>query len=149
MNIRQCVKVFVSLVIASNLLMHNAAAFNQSLELDYLPPQGSWPRAFPGLVPEPEPFELLVKAICGTQDQINAILEKSGEQTQLIAAAWRSAGQITFPGIVIPAVLLINPTTTSWTLVENLAPNVFCITALGPALRPNSQWNSQKAVHKN
>lgn len=103
--------------------------------------------ALPGLVSEDKPFEINVKAVCGSMEQIEDILKPAGEYVFARLVAIRAAGPIPIPGNPAPAVITANPKSTSWSVIENLAPGVYCIVAGGPIMAPFGPGVGQKVIY--
>jgi len=123
-------------VLASITMLVSSSVFAQEQDiLDAFPPMPV-PPALPGLVVENEPFVINVKAICGTIEHIKDILSPAEEKVFAKMVAARSSGPIPFPGNPAPAVMTLNPATGSWSIIENLAPGVYCMTASGFGMTP-------------
>jgi hypothetical protein len=135
-------------VLASIMLVSNIAVAQAASGLkDAFPPTPVTP-ALPGLTVEPELFVINVKAVCGSLKQIEDILRSADEFVFAKQVAFRAAGPIEMPGNPAPAVMTVNPRTTSWTIIENLAPNVYCITSHGPAMAPGGSGVGQRIFFK-
>lgn len=123
-------------VLASITMLVSSAVFAQEQDiLDAFPPMPV-PPALPGLAAENEPFEINIKAVCGTIEHIKQMLSASQEKVFVKMIAVRAAGPIQFPGNPAPAVMTLNPATGSWSIIENLAPGVYCMTAMGFGMTP-------------
>lgn len=141
-------KQLITGVLASIMLVSSIALAQESSGLkEAFPPTPVTP-ALPGLTVEPEVFVISVKAVCGSLKQIEEILRPANEYVFAKQIAFRAAGPIEMPGNPAPAVMTVNPRTTSWTIIENLAPNVYCITANGPAMTPGGSGVGQKVFFK-
>jgi len=99
-------------------------------------PEGKVEPALPGLTPENQPFVIKVKVLCGTASQMEALLVPAKEIVMAKLVVVRASGPVELPGRPAPGVMMINPRTKTWTILENLAPNVYCITGAGPAMAP-------------
>lgn len=81
-----------------------------------------------------ESIKLPTELICGSEKGFEAVLEKYGE---IPFATMTSSREI--PGIgfsINPMVIFVNPQTKTYTIVEQLADNVYCVVALGEAIAP-------------
>jgi len=123
-------------VLASITMLASSMVFAQEQDLLDAFPSTPVPPALPGLVVENEPFVINVKAICGTMDHIKEMLSTSQEKVFAKMVAARAAGPIMFPGNPAPAIFTLHPPTGSWSLIENLSPNVYCLTASGFGMTP-------------
>ena len=70
---------------------------------------------------------------CAGEDALLAMLEEYGEKPLLIASSQRRRGGQSWD---FPAVLFTNPSTGSWTLVEEHGPDLYCAVAMGESIRP-------------
>ena len=141
-------KLFLAL--AMTLIFASPVYAEQQTPGKFLPgfPQENLAPALPGLVAENEVFVIKVKALCGSAPQIEALLKPSQEIVFGKFVAARASGPIEMPGNPAPGVLMLNPKTTSWTFIENLAPGVYCITAGGPTMTPYGDGIGQKIDYK-
>ena len=70
---------------------------------------------------------------CADEDALLAMLREYGEKPLLTGSSTRRrAGQ----SWDFPAVLFTNPSTGSWTLVEEHGPDLYCAVAMGESIRP-------------
>ena len=70
---------------------------------------------------------------CAGEAALLAMLREYGEKPLLIASSQRRRGGQSWD---FPAVLFSNPSTGSWTLVEEHGPDLFCAVAMGESIRP-------------
>lgn len=72
-------------------------------------------------------------AACGTEDQINVLINQYGERPllQMVSERDTSAGEIQSLTIIFA-----NPKTRSYTIVERMTDNVFCVTGTGIGISP-------------
>lgn len=123
-------------VLASITLLASSTVFAQQSGIEDVFPPMPVPPALPGLAVEGEPFMINTKSLCGSMEQLKKMLASAGEVPIGKMIAVRAAGPIQFPGNPAPAVMTLNLQTRSWSLIENLAPGVYCMTASGFALTP-------------
>lgn len=135
-------------VLASMTMLASSTVFAQQNSIGDAFPPAEVPPALPGLVLDEEPFMINGKALCGSLKQMDAMLNSVGEVVIARMVAVRAAGPIQFPGNPAPAVMTLNPETSTWSIIENLAPGVYCMTASGLGLTPFNGIG-QKVNYKN
>jgi len=135
-------------VLASMTMLASSTVFAQQNSIgDAFPPMPV-PPALPGLGLDEEPFMINGKAMCGSLLQMDEMLNSVGEIVIVKMIAVRAAGPIQFPGNPAPAVMTFNLESGTWSLIENLAPDVYCMTASGFGLTPFA-GGGQKINYKN
>ena len=65
---------------------------------------------------------------CGSQQALSAMLKKYDEQPVMMFSSTRLIRQ---EATEVPAVLFVNPVTTTWSLVEQVSDDVYCVVAQG------------------
>lgn len=65
---------------------------------------------------------------CGSQSALSAMLKKYDEQPVMMFSSTRMVRQEVAD---VPAVLFVNPVTTTWSLVEQVSDDVYCVVAQG------------------
>lgn len=71
---------------------------------------------------------------CGGEDQFNAVLDKYEE---LPFATMSSTREIPGVGFKInPVVIFVNPKTKTYTMIERLSEEVYCIVSVGDGITP-------------
>ena len=87
----------------------------------------------PSIASESNALMLKIEIPCGTLEAIGDVLKQHGETPALTAAGIRDLGG---RAVTVPSVLFINPKTKSWTLVEQIGENIYCVPALGQEMTP-------------
>ena len=93
----------------------------------------------PSRASEPNAAIIKIEIPCGTLESVGDVLKKHGELPALTATGVRQIGE---QFITVPVVLFINPKTKSWTLVESIRDNFYCVPALGHEMTPYIPGNS-------
>ena len=65
---------------------------------------------------------------CGSRSALSAMLKKYDEQPVMVFSSTRMVRQEVAE---VPAVLFVNPVTTTWSLVEQVLDDVYCVVAQG------------------
>ena len=76
------------------------------------------------------PTELL----CGTDSQFNSVLEKYGEIPFATMISMREIPGVGFRSFAM--VIFVNPKTKSYTMLEQMAPDLYCIISIGENIEP-------------
>lgn len=71
--------------------------------------------------------------LCTTSKGLEQVLDKHGEEAALTAMGIRD---IDGNFVAVSTVLFINPKTKSWTLVEKIKEDLYCVAALGESISP-------------
>lgn len=69
---------------------------------------------------------------CGSGDELRAMLKEYQESAILVMSSNRRQGR---QAVEIPAVLFVNTETQTWSLVEQLDDDVYCVVAQGEQIR--------------
>jgi hypothetical protein len=78
--------------------------------------------------------KLPTELICGNENGISDVLEKYGEKPFATMSTVRE-----IPGVGLtdnPMVIFVNPETRSYTIVERITKNTYCIVAVGDGISP-------------
>jgi len=78
-------------------------------------------------------IKLKTEILCGNLETVGLVLKEHGEEPALTAAGVRD---VNGKYIAVATVLFINPKTKSWTLVEQIDENLYCVPALGQNIGP-------------
>ena len=65
---------------------------------------------------------------CGSRQALSAMLKKYDEQPVMMFSSTRLIRQA---ATEVPAVLFVNPVTTTWSLVEQVDDDIYCVVAQG------------------
>lgn len=74
-----------------------------------------------------------VPVVCGTDAELTAILERYGERAMMIMSSERQLGSDAWQ---FSAVFFANPSTGTWTLIEQIQDDLYCAVASGTDLAP-------------
>lgn len=78
-------------------------------------------------------------AICGTEKQITKVLDHFEEKPMLAMLSERDGGRQQQM-----AVLFVNPKTRTYTLVEELPNDIYCVVSMGKGLMPYTEQPEEK-----
>jgi hypothetical protein len=73
------------------------------------------------------------ETICIDQKMLEETTAKHGEKPFITAVGHRLVGD---KKVFHPVVMFMNPNTKSWTLVERVEPNSFCVIGVGTKMEP-------------
>jgi len=73
------------------------------------------------------------ETVCVSQKMLEESMMKHGEKPFITAVGHRLNGD---KRAFHPVVMFMNPNTKSWTLVERIEPNTFCIIGIGTKMEP-------------
>ncbi len=77
------------------------------------------------------------KTSCVSYPTLTEVLEKYGEIPFVSMTAYRSARGDTV--VHLPAIMFVNPTTKSYTLVEKFNDELYCVISIGEKLNPGAE----------
>ena len=86
-----------------------------------------------------------IDAYCMSEDTMSEITEKYQERPLL---AMKSAREVSGKSLEFITILFANSKTSSWTLVEQVTENVYCVVATGDKLMPYSKVESGNKKQK-
>jgi hypothetical protein len=69
---------------------------------------------------------------CGSKEALSAMLKKYQEEPVMVLTSTRMIRQEVAE---VPAVLFVNPVTTTWSLVEQVDDDVYCVVGQGDKAR--------------
>jgi len=81
--------------------------------------------------------KLRTELVCGNELGIGEVLDKYGEIPFATMTSMRD-----IPGVGVtnnPIVIFVNPKTKTYTIIERLSKNVYCIVSLGDNISPYSE----------
>ena len=73
------------------------------------------------------------ETVCVSQKMLEESMTKHGEKPFITAVGHRFVGD---KKVFNPVVMFMNPDTKSWTLVEKVEPNSFCVIGVGTKMEP-------------
>ena len=74
------------------------------------------------------------EAVCISEKSLSQLVDKFKEDPMLTMVSVRETSNNNFD--TIPAVLFMNPKTKTWTMVEKVAGNLYCVIGTGEQVRP-------------
>ena len=86
-----------------------------------------------------------IKAVCSDMATITDFTEKNGEIPMIQMVGMVAIGKdAEWPGTEAPTIMFVNPKTFSWTIMSQVRPDVFCITASGIYMSPAGSAKTPK-----